>query len=222
MLDGERGPRRPAGDVDPRPDGRGLRRRRADGHLAGAHRQHDLSGRRDARIRRAPRLARREGRRAVEPQRERRRRVRLEELGRARRVGREGRAPDARVRTDGHRADLDLRAVSDEDAAGLRPADRLGRVERDLVRQLRHRRAHRALSRPARHLLRHHRPRAGRRPAPDGKSRRPAADAARRRARGRCSRTISSSPCSGSSSASSPGIASPSSTASSSRRRRIT
>ena len=78
----------------------------------------------------------------------------------------------------------------------VRPADRLGRVERDRVRQLGHRRAHRALSGSARHLLRDHRPGAGGRPAPHGEPRRPDAACASSACRARCSRTISSSPCS--------------------------
>ena len=66
----------------------------------------------------------------------------------------------------------------------LRPADRVGRVERDQLRQLGDRRAHRALSRSARHLLRDHRTRAGGRPAPHRESRRPDAAAPHRRAGG--------------------------------------
>ena len=114
-------------------------------------------------------------------------------------------------------ADVDLRAVPDAHAPGVRPADRLGRVERDRVRELGDRRAHRALSRSARHLLRDHRPRAGGRPAPDREPRRPDAAAPRRRAGRRCRRTISSSPSSAIWSASSPATASRSSTASTSQ-----
>ena len=86
-------PGRAAGDVDPRADGRRLRRVRADGHLAGAHRQHHLSRRRDARVRRAARVARRARRGADQPERQRRRRVRLEGLG--------GRRPSGRRRRRG-------------------------------------------------------------------------------------------------------------------------
>ena len=211
-----------AGDVDSRAHGGRVRRDRADGHLAGAHRQHDLPRRRDARVRRAARLARRTRRGADQPQRQRRRRVRLEGLGGQARMGRQGRAADARVRADGRGADLDLRAVSDAHAPGLRPADRVGRIERDQLRELGDRRPHRALSRSAGHLLRDHRPRAGGRPASDRESRAASMlSAPRRRAGRRCSRTISSSPCSATWSGSSPAITSPSSTASSCRRPRI-
>ena len=208
---------RAARDVDPRADGRRLRRRRADGHLAGAHRQHDLSRRRDARVRGAARVARRARRRADQPQRQRRRRVRLEGLGGVAGVGGEGGAADAGVRTHGRGADVDLRAVPDAHAPDVRPADRLGRVERDRLRQLGDWRPHRTLSRSARHLLRDHRPRAGDRTAPDREPRRARCCCASSACRRRCSRTISSSPCSAISSASWRAISSPSSTASSSQ-----
>ena len=86
----------------------------------------------------------------------------------------------------------------------VRPADRLGRVERDRVRELGDRRAHRALSGSARHLLRDHRPRAGGRLASHRESRADSCCCGSSTCRRRCSRTISSSPCSAISSASSP------------------
>ena len=91
----------------------------------------------------------------------------------------------------------------------VRSADRLGRIERDRLRQLGHRRPHGALSRSARHLLRDHRPRAGHRSASDRTPRRPDAAAPGRRPRRRSSRTISSSPSSDISSASWPKIGFP-------------
>jgi predicted aconitase len=51
-------------------------------------------------------------------------------------MGVEGRAADARVREDGRRPDLDVRAVPDQHASGIRPADRVGRVERDRICEL--------------------------------------------------------------------------------------
>ena len=160
MLDGERGPAAAAGDVDSGAHGAGLRRVDADGHHAGAHRQHDLPRRRDARIRGAAGVARRARRGADDAERERRRRVRLEGLGGVAGVGGEGGAADARVRADGRGPDLDVRAVSNADAADVRSADRVGRIERDRVRELRDWRADRALSGSAGHLLCDHRSRA--------------------------------------------------------------
>ena len=78
---------------------------------------------------------------------------------------------------DGRGADVDLRPVSDGDAAGVRPADRLrANRTRSAFAQFGDRRAHRTLSRPARHLLRDHRARAGDRTAPGREPRRRALD----------------------------------------------
>ena len=136
-------------------------------------------------------------------------------------LGVEGPSPDGGVSVDGRRSDVDVRALSDPRAPGLRPADCVGRIERDRVRQLRHWRAHRALSRSVRHLLRHHRPCAGRGPAPHRASRRRHPDSPRRRAACRSRKTRRSTRCSGPFSARSPPIASRSSTGCASARRTI-
>ena len=83
-----------------------------------------------------------------------------------RRHGVEGAPPDGRVRGDGLPADLDLRAVSARTSSGVRRARRLGRVERDRVRQLGAGRADEPLRRLHRHLRGRHRPGAGGRPPP--------------------------------------------------------
>ena len=67
------------------------------------------------------------------------------------------------------RAHLHLRALPDAVAPALRRADRLGRIERDRLRQFGDRRAHQSLWRFYRPLLRDDRPRARLWLAPDGK-----------------------------------------------------
>ena len=57
--------------------------------------------------------------------------MRLEGLGGIARMGREGCPADAGVRKDGSVADLDVRALPDEDASLVRPAGGVGRIERD-------------------------------------------------------------------------------------------
>ena len=83
-----------------------------------------------------------------------------------RRHGFEGSSAHGRVRGYGLPADLDLRAVSARTSSGVRRARRLGRVERDRVRQLGAGRTDGPLRRLHRHLRGPHRSGPGGRPPP--------------------------------------------------------
>ena len=80
-----------------------------------------------------------------------------------RRGARSRRAHGRRLRGAGLPADLDLRALPGRAQARGREPCSLGRVQRDRLRELGARRAHRALRRLPRHMLRAGRPRAARR-----------------------------------------------------------
>ena len=80
-------------------------------------------------------------------------------------VARGRHAADAGARGARLPAHLHLRALPDAVSTALRRPDRLGRIERDRLRQFGDRRAHQSLWRFHRSLLRDDRPRAGLRPA---------------------------------------------------------
>ena len=111
--------------------------------------------------------------------------------------GRRRASPDGRLRVDGLPADVDVRAVPTARAPRRRRAHRLGRVQRDRVRQLGARGPHRPLRRLHRHLLRHHRPGAGRRAASRRGAARPHRVPGRPSCRRPCSRTRRRTPRSG-------------------------
>ena len=99
---------------------------------------------------------------------------------------RHGPAHDARLRGDGLRRHLDLRALSGRPPARHRHGRGLGRIERRRVLQLRAGRAHQSLRRFPRHRLRRRGPRAGLRPAPRRRTAGPRWWSTRRGCRRRC------------------------------------
>ena len=82
-----------------------------------------------------------------------------------RRDVRAGAEADGRLRRHGLPAHVDVRPVPTRTAPGVRRAHRVGRIERDRVRELGAGRTHEPLRRLHRHLRGDHRPRAGSRPA---------------------------------------------------------
>src|SRR5271166_926870 len=101
---------------------------------------------------------RRQGSRADEPQRRLARSHPSRALSRFGRSAREWKAAHAGACRARLRADLHLRPLSDCASTAFRRADRLGRVERDRLRQFGHRRQNQPLWRLHRSLLRNDRP----------------------------------------------------------------